>query len=203
MADPELLSAIHVPLSSLVLWAYGLKSYQLSGDQGWIKSDAFDLLAKPSAPASKEQMMAMTQSLLKERFKLVFHRETKVMPAYSLTAAAKGAKMHEGSVAEVIGNSVLFGMTGPEMRLTGKQAPMSQLAFSLSSIVMSSGRPVFDKTGHTGGYDFQLQWLPDNGPGGEAALMTALREQLGLELKETKEDVEILIIDRAEKPDAN
>lgn len=203
VVDPELFSATKVTLSNLTLWAYGLKSYQLSGDQGWIKSDAFDIQAKPPAPASKEQMMAMMRSLLAERFKLAFHRETKAVAAYSLTMGGSGAKLRAGPIAEVPGNSVLFRMVGPEMRLTGKQAPIPQLALWLNSIVMQSGRPVFDKTGLTGGYDFQLQWMPEDGPGGEAALMTALREQLGLELKATKEDVEILVIDHAEKPDAN
>ena len=82
-----------------------------------------------------------------------------------------------------------------------------------------TGRPVVDKTGLTGNFNFKLSWTPDSGPGlppgGEApnaevsssasgpSLFTALQEQVGLKLEAQKTSVEMIIIERAEKPSAN
>jgi uncharacterized protein (TIGR03435 family) len=90
----------------------------------------------------------------------------------------------------------------------------------LLSIPLS--RTVIDRTGLTGDYDFTLQWTPDagetvtpkgmpEGPIQEAAprvpdgpsLFTAIQEQLGLKLAGSKGPVEMLVIDRAEKPSDN
>jgi uncharacterized protein (TIGR03435 family) len=80
------------------------------------------------------------------------------------------------------------------------------------------GRTVIDKTGLTGRYDFTLNWAPDPGvpgarPDGPDAppppdpdgpsIFTAMQEDLGLKLQSAKGPVEIIVIDRAEKPDAN
>ena len=77
-------------------------------------------------------------------------------------------------------------------------------------------RPVLDKTNLNGRYDIRLKWAPENQPadgaGNQAAapsppdlpgLLTALREQLGLEIKADRGPVEFLIIDSAEKPTPN
>ncbi len=71
-----------------------------------------------------------------------------------------------------------------------------------------------DATGLTGKYDFKLEWVPDEGQpnsGGEVpppnaegpAIFSAIREQLGLKLEARKGPVEVLVIDRAEKPGGN
>jgi uncharacterized protein (TIGR03435 family) len=80
------------------------------------------------------------------------------------------------------------------------------------------GRSVIDKTELTGNYDFKLEWTPDEGqgtmraPGGDGpaaadaagpSIFTAVQDQLGLKLESTKGPVEILVIDRAEKPSEN
>ena len=84
------------------------------------------------------------------------------------------------------------------------------------------GRPVIDRTGLTGRYDIKLQWTPDPGqnaaPLGGAPLpgvdpppsdpngpsiFAALQEQLGLRLESQKAPVELIVIDRVEKPSEN
>ncbi|HTW63233.1 MAG TPA: TIGR03435 family protein [Bryobacteraceae bacterium] len=71
-----------------------------------------------------------------------------------------------------------------------------------------AGRPVLDKTGLTGSYDFTLDWSPDFGgphppdPSG-ADLFTALQEQLGLKLEPQRVPIEMLIIDHAGRPSEN
>ena len=102
-------------------------------------------------------------------------------------------------------------------RSEGFAAPMEMLAQVLSNTM---GRPVLDKTGLTGKYDFVLEWTPDVGadareqgfgdgintpapaPGGPT-IFTALQEQLGLRLDSQKGPVENIVIDRVEKPSEN
>jgi len=104
--------------------------------------------------------------------------------------------------------------------LNGQGVDLGFLAGSLSNQL---GRPVIDKTGLTGKYDFELKWTPDPGqpaampfgpppPGVELppppdpkgpSIFTALQEQLGLRLESQKAPVDILVIDRAEKPSEN
>src|SRR6185312_828936 len=99
-------------------------------------------------------------------------------------------------------------------RLEGFAAPMGMLVTTLSNAM---GRPVVDKTGLAGKYDFILEWTPDVGAGAGAqgfgdglaspgpapsgpTIFTALQEQLGLRLESQKGPVEMIVIDRAEKP---
>jgi uncharacterized protein (TIGR03435 family) len=75
-------------------------------------------------------------------------------------------------------------------------------------------RPVVDKTGLSGRYDFDLEWAPDETQfGGEGPktpedapsppLFSAIQQQLGLRLVATRGPVDALIVDKAERPSAN
>lgn len=97
-------------------------------------------------------------------------------------------------------------------RLPGRNASMAQLAFVLQAIVLD--RPVLDKTGLAGNFDFDLSWAPNEtqfgGRGGTMPadpdspdIFTAVQEQLGLKLESQKDPVDVLMIDHAEKPSAN
>jgi uncharacterized protein (TIGR03435 family) len=91
-------------------------------------------------------------------------------------------------------------------------ALMSNLARSLASEPEIAGRPVVDKTGLTGGYDFTLRWTSDD-PGSVAApadsnaqwpsLFTALQEQLGLKLTPEKQPIDIIVVDSVGMPSEN
>jgi len=67
------------------------------------------------------------------------------------------------------------------------------------------GRPVVDRTGLAGEWDFELTFVQDAAlPGSDLPdLFTSLREQLGLSLESQRGPVERLIIERAERPSAN
>ena len=87
---------------------------------------------------------------------------------------------------------------------------MDELAASLGNRV---GRPVIDKTGLSGKFGFELSWVADlilatgtPDPGADISgpsIFTALQEQLGLRLDSQKGPIEVLVIDRAEKPAEN
>jgi uncharacterized protein (TIGR03435 family) len=94
--------------------------------------------------------------------------------------------------------------------MIGNGGNMHELALLLSSQLQ---KPVVDKTGLTGKYDFTLRWSteqlslvpgpPTGDPGNLPSIFTALREQLGLRLDSTRGPLEVLVIDRAEKPSEN
>ena len=92
-----------------------------------------------------------------------------------------------------------------EGRLTGRAAPMAALADRLSGPIFQLGRPVLDRTGLTGVYDFMLEWMPDSIAGADTSapsLFTAVQEQLGLRLEAQKGPVEILVVDSMERTPA-
>jgi uncharacterized protein (TIGR03435 family) len=182
--------------------AYALKAEQVSGGPEWIDSDRFDIDAKAEAPVTGQELMLMLQSLLKDRFKLLFHREMKSFPGYSLVVAKGGLKVHEVTAGLARTNTRRGSMVAEKMSLNG-------LARTLANIL---GVPVLDKTGIPGVFDMKLEWSPDdsvspppaNGSGeamSSGSLFTAVQEQLGIRLQSEKVPLDVLVIDAAERPD--
>lgn len=211
--NPGQFSQANITVRKLIQMAYSIKDFQISGGPGWIGSDFYDINAKPSAPATQEQLAAMIQSMLAERFQLVIRRETKEMPVYALVVSKGGRKLKEADEAAPKIIRIRRGL------LTAPQADMSLRAAQLSNFL---GRAVIDKTGLTGRYDLKLEWVPDEyqvamfsgmgvpeGFGAPPAdwhgpsLFTALEEQLGLKLESQKGPVEMFAIERVERPSAN
>jgi uncharacterized protein (TIGR03435 family) len=98
-------------------------------------------------------------------------------------------------------------------KATGRAVTIPTLARLISGWV-DDHRPVEDRTGLTGNFDLDLDWtpnqqppagtpaLPSPDPNG-AGLFTALREQLGLRLESTKNSIDIVVVDYAERPTEN
>jgi uncharacterized protein (TIGR03435 family) len=161
----------------------------------WLNFERYDIAAKYPAGTSLEQVRVMLQNLLANRFKLKLHRESKEVPIYGLVAAKTGTKLVESAS----GTQGSIGMSNGH--LAGKGVPLSALADRLSGPVFQLGRPVLDRTGISGVYDFTLDWIPDESA---PSLFTALQEQLGLRLEAQKGSVEVLVVDSMErKPSAN
>jgi uncharacterized protein (TIGR03435 family) len=213
--DPGRLTAENVPASFLIVWAWHVRMFQLSGGPGWINSAKFDIAAKPEGGASSAQMPLMMQTLLEERFKLQLHRETKEHSLYMLVPAKSGMKVRASTAdCEALAREQSAGQQsrrqcgawfrGPN-EFTGTKISMSDFAEDLANLL---GSPVVDKTGFTAAFDAHLQWTPDEQPdnsdaAASPAVFTALQEQLGLKLESGKGPVEILVIDHIEKPGAN
>lgn len=178
-------------------------------------TDTFDMQAKAEKPSNVEELHIMLQNLLAERFQLQFHRSTKVMPMYALTVEKGGPKM-EAHTAKSAGDPWVDIQQTKFLHQTwiATFVPMDYFAWRLSMLM---DLPVVDQTNLKGGYDFKLSYtadLPPNLPAearinGEAidttgpSIYEAVREQLGLKLEKTKGPVEILQIDRVEKPSGN
>jgi uncharacterized protein (TIGR03435 family) len=87
-------------LKELIAYAYKVRSYQISGPE-WLTTDRFDIAARLPEGASREDVPAMLQALLVERFKLAAHLETKEHPVIGLVIGKGGSKLQETTVAPV------------------------------------------------------------------------------------------------------
>jgi uncharacterized protein (TIGR03435 family) len=184
----------NVTLRSSISWAYNVQDFQVTGVLG---ADRFDIAAKTAAPATVPTLRAMLGTLLAERFKLAFHRQTKDLRALALVVAKGGPKLR-GVQEDAPG--LLRPNNGA---MVAQHASMAEFAATLSGPLRT---PVVDRTGLTGRYDFTVDLSPhfaDAKPGERpdmtAIVMSALREQLGLNLEARKELVEILVIDHADR----
>jgi uncharacterized protein (TIGR03435 family) len=218
-ADPGRLTFEHATLKLFMMVAYGVQNFQVSGPD-WIANDRFDIVAKVPAGESKERVNRMLQKLLAERFKLTVHHETRIFPAYELTVGKGGppddAKpLTSGDYAELkyVDGVPQFppgtvgmarGGGGPGVMMAAAHQPVSRLVDFLQTRL---GKPVIDKTGLTGNYDFVLRFTPPgwygsakDGPSDPSPdEFAAVQHDLGLKLEETKAPFDVLVIDHAEK----
>jgi uncharacterized protein (TIGR03435 family) len=189
----------NVTLRSVISWAYNIQDFQVSGELG---VDRFNITAKAAATSSVSVMRGMAGALLADRFKLTFHRSTKQLAALNLVVG-KGAPKLRVSQED-----------GPGILRPSKSAMVAQHATMVEFVKTLSGplrTPVVDRTGLTDRYDFTVNlssYFADTKPGEQpditGIVMSALRDQLGLNLESRKEPVEILVIDHVEKtPTAN
>lgn len=222
------LTATAVTVGSLLRIAYRLQPYQLVGAPGWIATKRYDIAAKSDdSPAPSQQVLLRV--LLKDRFKLSVHNETRDMPIFALVVAREDGKL--GPQLSKSSFDCAAYSAGPHPppepgrtpncatrigpgALYGKAISMATLATSLAPFV---NRFAVDKTGLTGGFDVELTWTPDQGfanpptnPLPDAppnsvgpSIFAALQEQLGLKLVSQKGPVAVLVVDHIEQPSAN
>jgi uncharacterized protein (TIGR03435 family) len=187
------LNAMNVTLQNLIMSAYELHEFQVSGGPAWIDSERYDLVAKAENDAGGKELWMMVRPLLAERFKLAVHTETKDLPVYDLVVGKRGSKLHPAA-ADAQGNSRMGGGS-----FTAERISMPRFSSILSSIV---DRPVLDKTGLDGDFAVKFDWLPRD-PDGGPSIFTALEDQLGLKLESRRGPVENLVIDHVERPSGN
>jgi uncharacterized protein (TIGR03435 family) len=214
-------AATNIQLHDLLLQAFELQEgQQLLGEPKWTTNDRWDIDARIGpedidalAKMNFRERLGMFQQIMVERFGLKVHHETRELRVYALVVAPGGPKMTPSKPRPDDPNGipgdpgVLRATHGKE---TGIGTMMEFLAEDLSDAL---GRKVVDRTGLTGRYDFTLTWAPDDAAamGSSAAsgtaqgpsLFTAVQEQLGLKLEPVKAPVDVVVIDRLEKPGEN
>jgi uncharacterized protein (TIGR03435 family) len=208
----------------------------------WVSTDRFEIEGRAPANATKDQMRLMMQALLAERFQLAVHFETPEAPILAMTLVkpgkpGPGLRQHaEGPSCDVPASPNIFPPTcylagwqfadGGQRKGSGRDLAITDIAGYLASWG-SLDRPIIDRTGLTGEYDFTVQWKPDSDIGGGRAVpkagsgsvapsarasepdgdgssfIQALRDQLGLKLKSSKGPVETLVIDHIARPSEN
>jgi uncharacterized protein (TIGR03435 family) len=191
----------NVDVAEAVEWAYNVKYYQL--DQFWKpRMGPYDIEARTETSASVPQLRLMLRNLLTERFKLTLHWETKETAVYELRIAKGGPKLPKPNadsaahalekLPRIVDGSFLFA-----------DASMDWFAVQLSQLA-GIERPVVDRTDIEGYYDILLKSAANairdpNGP----SIAILLEEQLGLKLVSARAPMQILVIDRVEKPTEN
>lgn len=228
-SDPERYTGRGMPLHYYLCVAFDHATpdcQQRITGPNWIDTEKYDITANVPPGASKQQFQTMLQNLLVERFKLAVHRETRTQSVYELVIAKNGSKLkqspdaaaeplqlsappdHDADGFAVIpaGRSGLIrSFRGGLGRWTARQQTISDVARELSLPGNGAGRPVIDKTGLTGKYDFTLVYdvrragAPVTNQTPMPILEDALEQQLGLKLVDAKAVFDFVIVDQGEK----
>lgn len=215
------LVAGEIPLQTLLVAAYQVPLYQLTGLPDWVRTVRYEINAVATrAPAPSEQG-AFLRALLEERFRIVARTESQERTIYALVTARPDGRLGPGlRVAAVDCGEVLTARAaGKIARDAGPQCivailagsyvrdgiPLALLADTISTRLQ---RPVVDRTGLSGFFDVELRFRPPNSAtanpdADEPDLVTALEEQLGLRLESTRGPVQVTVFDRIERPTPN
>jgi uncharacterized protein (TIGR03435 family) len=202
----DILTYTHVILKGVLARAYNVLPYEVVGPS-WLDDKFYDIVAKVPQGASAEQIPAMLQSLLAERFRMRVHWDAQQKAGYALVVGKTGPKLTR-SVSGPDGipvSSMSFTMGGPESHLEFKGTTLEGFAKSLT---YDLARPVADMTGIEGVFDIALDCSSDSLPGLRRmtasedstpgpSILTAIRS-LGLNLVSQKVPVKRLVVDSAE-----
>jgi uncharacterized protein (TIGR03435 family) len=206
--DRSRFSAVNIPLAGIVADAYDVNFEQISGWPEWAHTERFDIEAKPEHPVDRQEMKAMLQTLLAERFHLVLRRETREQPIYALTLDRGGARLKaHATAAEPRRGDRMPIRPGDKGQVIFNGVEMERLAWFLGTRLQ---RRVVDRTGLAGSFDFELEWDGDRRReefGGALAepgptVFSALHD-LGLKLESQRGPVEFLTIEHLERPTEN
>lgn len=203
-------AAFNITLRNLLVGVYSLPPSRIVGGPDWADSERWDIQAK--GPRTNNAR-ANLEALLAERFALVIRRERREFPAYFLVKATADGRLGpnlrparfncndpDGIAAAAAANA--RDPKSPPCAI--RQAPGRILAgaVSLNQIVgyLGTGRPVLDRTGLQGRFDVALEWTPTPDAADGVSIFTAVREQLGLRLDNGRTMLDVIVVERAERP---
>jgi len=199
--DPGRLVVRNATLKRLIVDAWGVSYTRIADGPKWLDTDEFDIEAKAENPATPAELKVMLRTLLAERFRFEFRRETRKGHAYILTTVASGPKLTAKSDKNGPGVMRFHGTLGEFANILS-----TEIAIPVLDDPTLPSRPdpvpvtVIDKTGIEGIHDISIVFLPDTGADAFTLWRLALQEQLGLRLEPAGTQVEVLVIERAEKP---
>ena len=191
----------NVQLGNLILYAYRAQFYEVANPEklrlpdGW---NWYDIEARADSSATDDEIRQMFRSLLAEEFGMKLHRQTQTANGFVMSVSDRPSKLQRSTSPQ--------GRCGIESKVEGnylscKAAPISDLASMLSSYLKA---PVSDQTHLEGLYDLGFLFARENQPDSPLpSIFTGLNEELGLNLKSGKANVEMLVIDQLQKPSAN
>jgi uncharacterized protein (TIGR03435 family) len=185
----------------LIRIAWGFDADKILGGPNWVELDRFDVIAKVPGGATVEVQRLMLQALLKERFKLLLHEDTKPLPAWALTATAK-PKLKEADGSGDTGCKQAPVSPGV-VRYSCRNMTMTAFAAGLRSMAgVPLDGPVIDQTGIAGRWNFEVQWslpIPISDGSDTITLADALERQLGLKLEQVPASKPVLVVDSVER----
>jgi uncharacterized protein (TIGR03435 family) len=199
---PARLSCTGALMADLIREAYNVERYQVAGPS-WVDSnvvpvpDMFAVEATFPEGTSDDQIRLMFQSALAKRFGLAAHHETREFGIYALVIDQAGSKLKPAAPGEP------FKVSRGRGRFATQAGPIRLLITNIRSEV---DRPVLDRTGLDGAFDFALEWTPseealrpDAPPANLLDVFGALRSQLGLRLVPQKAPIDVLVIDKVDR----
>jgi bla regulator protein blaR1 len=226
---PDRFTAKNNTVQELLRMSFQLQDYQIVGAPTWFATELYDINARISKTGAKDlqklgfeerelQDRLMLQNVLLKEFRIKAHRETHTLPSYSLEVLTRG-KLVEGKSNcdphEFVGAPCesLRGFFG-QGKMDGRNVPMSRLAVALSD---ETKRQVTDNTRLNGKYDVSLEWRPERSEFAKLPkaaqkvlsydsmakrpeLAQAVEQQLGLKLVPVDAQVQLFVVDSAEKP---
>lgn len=218
----------NMSLRLLIKTAYGVHDSQIVNGPSWIDSDRWDINAKAEGykdvTTFRDQARLMVRPLLADRFKLVMHHEQRELPVYALVVAKANGEfgpnfrrnderdcdkpMPPMTAAETAAEPSASMPCGADLfnprHLEARAMTLNYMLIGLART--SLDRVVVDRTGLTGKFDWEVQWVPDDlrvdggtrpeGP----SIFEAFRQQLGIKFEPTRGRVDVLVIDHAERP---
>lgn len=227
--------ANHDTILQVIVQAFGVPVYSITGAPRWFYEDSYDIEAKMDE-ATAEAMKAMSpdqrkaaqrqmlQAMLADRLALKTHSETTDGSVYFLTTGKGGAKLQTADPAKALQlmGPDGGGVSGVIARGRGSEggrrynATSVNMAYFVKFLTIELRKPVIDKTGSTGAYDFTLEFAPEQSPRaaiddpgalppepGAASIFTAIQQQLGLKLEAGRGPVQTFVIDHVERPSGN
>jgi len=229
---PGRMRIVRTPLRFILHYAFQVRNHELIGAPEWADSSSFDITATFPAdpPRTEDDRRAMLRTLLADRFGLKTHREKRELPIYALVMARKDGALGPQMVRSTIDceqwiaeKRPRIGAGSPSSVAPGGKRPVCQMLTTrrfitagtqtmqqLSEVLQPlTGRPVANRTGLLGAFDFDLQWtsgpvapapgaspLPDDGP----SIFAAVQEQLGLRLESARDTFDVVVIDAIRRP---
>jgi uncharacterized protein (TIGR03435 family) len=218
----------NLPLSTVLWMAHRVQSDQVVDVPSWARTESFDIVGRAPAgvPVNVDTIFAMMLDLFAERFQLETRREMRELPVYTLIPVKPGGPLgsrlkQAGSECQITSPAGVSAPPPPALARCGATArpgsisvhglPLTTLTRLVGPMV---GRVVVDRTGLSGNWDADLEFAPESvssasgalplapsGPATDApSLFTAIQEQLGLKLESTRAPVEVIVIERLERP---
>ena len=202
----------------------------IEGGPDWIHSEMFEIDARSDGHPSILMMEGpMMQVVLEDRFKLKIHRETRQGPVYELALGKRSPKLkpfQEGNCTPVVAGRPLPPLADGQRYCRNLVSPRSlemeggTLAFAAGLLSLILDRPVIDTTGIASQFEIHLEFSPEDSSEprpstadsgahagatapGAPGIFQAVQEQLGLRLVPAKGPVDVLVIDRIERPSGN
>lgn len=193
-------TAINVTVRKMIRNAFDVEDFQISGAPGWIDSASYDIQAKTisGVTTTTDDISPLLLSLLQKRFHLRFRRIRTKLTEYALEVAQTGPKLRPNTDGGETFTNTNF--RAGIVTLKANKISMEDFAWSLRRQL---GRPVIDKTGLAGEFDFDLTWSSEQAAErDEPSVFTVLR-QLGLRLVAMKGWVDVILINEVERPSEN
>jgi uncharacterized protein (TIGR03435 family) len=214
----------HLPLQWLTAIAYDVKRIEhVTGGPEWVRTQYFEIEARPGREVSRQESGAMLRQLLADRFRLMVRGQSTELQAHVLEMARPDARLGPG-IRRTEGECIKVSsppMSQRELRAAqpvpcgfassggftaGGGVPVTMLLASLS---LALGTDVVDRTGLSGSFDFYIP-TPRSGTSpaitpdaNEMSVFTIVEEHLGMRLRREQVATGTLMIERVEQPAPN